>query len=420
MDPARLRAAAPDLLISAGHRYLIAPAEIAVPRLGTVGLHPALLPRYRGSHPLWWALHNHESEAGITLYRLDAGIDTGPIIAQRVVPIVPGDTFRSLYLRTVKEIPSILAELQAAIARTGELPAGTVQDEAPGDLLRAAVGAPAPRQPPRADRPPRRPVDPVDRVGRPRGPGPTVTVESSERPSVTDPARPAPRVGMVAYFFPPVGGVAVARTMGSVRYLPDAGWTPVVIAPAGSTYHLTDAAGLDSLPAGLEVERARTFEPGHLRRVIVALRGRASAPATRGDRSGIDTDAVPRRRHPPTAPTPAAAPPTPHPTERRAHLARPDPPDAVVPGRPAGLDPVRGDGRPACACPRPAGRAPLELVAGQRARRRGDRVAAARASRGSPTSAIRGSRTRWTPRWAASTPGGAGRWRRGSSGRPIG
>ena len=102
LDPARLRAATPDLLISAGHQYLIAPAEIAVARLGTVGLHPALLPRYRGSHPLWWALHNHETEAGITLYRLDAGIDTGPIIAQRVVPILPGDTFRSLYLRTVR------------------------------------------------------------------------------------------------------------------------------------------------------------------------------------------------------------------------------------------------------------------------------------------------------------------------------
>jgi len=142
LDPVRLRAAAPDLLISAGHQYLIAPAEIAVPRLGTVGLHPALLPRYRGSHPLWWALHNHESEAGITLYRLDAGIDTGPIIAQRAVPILPNDTFRSLYLRTVKEIRPILAELQGAITRTGEMPAGTVQDE----RLATYFGPPSERQ----------------------------------------------------------------------------------------------------------------------------------------------------------------------------------------------------------------------------------------------------------------------------------
>jgi methionyl-tRNA formyltransferase len=142
LDPVRLRAAAPDLLISAGHQYLIAPSEIAVARLGTVGLHPALLPRYRGSHPLWWAIHNHETKAGITLYRLDAGIDTGPIIAQRTVPILPGDTFRTLYRRTVKEIPSILAELRVAIDRAGELPAGTVQDEAQASYF----GPPTERQ----------------------------------------------------------------------------------------------------------------------------------------------------------------------------------------------------------------------------------------------------------------------------------
>jgi methionyl-tRNA formyltransferase len=142
LDPDQLRQAAPDLLVSAGHQYLIAPAEIAVARLGTVGLHPALLPRYRGSHPLWWALHNHETEAGITLYRLDAGIDTGPILAQRVVPILPGDTFRSLYRRTVKEIPPMLAELLVAIGQTGALPAGTVQDE----TLATYFGPPTERQ----------------------------------------------------------------------------------------------------------------------------------------------------------------------------------------------------------------------------------------------------------------------------------
>jgi methionyl-tRNA formyltransferase len=142
LDPKRLREVAPDVLISAGHQYLIAPAEIAVARLGTVGLHPALLPRYRGSHPLWWALHNHETEAGITLYRLDAGIDTGPIVAQRVVPIVDGDTFRSLYRRTVAEIPAMLAELRDAIRRDGSLPAGAAQDES----LATYFGPPSERQ----------------------------------------------------------------------------------------------------------------------------------------------------------------------------------------------------------------------------------------------------------------------------------
>jgi glycosyltransferase involved in cell wall biosynthesis len=115
---------------------------------------------------------------------------------------------------------------------------------------------------------------------------------------------------MVAYFFPPVGGVAVARTMGAVRYLPDAGWTPVVIAPAGSTYHLVDEAGLAGLPAGLEIERARTLEPGHLRRILVALRGRGS------EASASDTPAA--------APlAPAAAPLAPTATPAKAGLTWP-------------------------------------------------------------------------------------------------
>ena len=277
LDPIRLREVAPDLLISAGHQYLIAPAEMAVARLGTVGLHPALLPRYRGSHPLWWALHNHETEAGITLYHLDAGIDTGPIIAQRVVPIVPGDTFRSVYQRTVKEIPSLLAELPWRSPRAGSCRRGPSRTSPwpPISVRRrsASFAGASSRGSPDAS---------GGRSGR-SGP-PSAAHRSDDDRRV---ARTARRVGSGSsraegrdgrLLLPPVGGVAVARTLGSVRYLPAAGWTPVVIAPNGSTYHLIDAAGLATLPAGLEIERARTFEPGHLRRLVAPLRDRTTTP----------------------------------------------------------------------------------------------------------------------------------------------
>jgi glycosyltransferase involved in cell wall biosynthesis len=117
---------------------------------------------------------------------------------------------------------------------------------------------------------------------------------------------------MVAYFFPPVGGVAVARTMGSVRYLPDAGWTPVVIAPAGSTYHLTDPAGLGALPAGLEVERARTIEPGHLRRLLAPLRGRGGTTTMAPPAAGATAPAPIASTTPAPAPTSRAAEPRPN------------------------------------------------------------------------------------------------------------
>ena len=137
-----------------------------------------------------------------------------------------------------------------------------------------------------------------------------MTVESHERPSVTDPARPAPRVGMVAYFFPPVGGVAVARTMGSVRYLPDAGWTPVVIAPAGSTYHLTDAAGLGDAAGGSRGRAGAHRRAGHLRRLLAPFRGRGGTTPAR------------RRRCTPRRPRPRPIAATARPSRRRAAAPR--------------------------------------------------------------------------------------------------
>ncbi len=137
LDPHELKASTPDILISAAHSHLIGPAELAVPRLGAIGIHPSLLPRYRGSHPLWWALKNGESEAGITIYKLDAEIDTGPILVQRSVPILEGDTFLSLYMRVVPLIPSMLGDLFAEILELGRIPAGAPQDGSQATFYRA-------------------------------------------------------------------------------------------------------------------------------------------------------------------------------------------------------------------------------------------------------------------------------------------
>jgi methionyl-tRNA formyltransferase len=137
LDPASLREARPDLLISAAHSHLIRPAELAVPRIGSIGIHPSLLPRYRGSHPLWWAIKNRERQAGVSIYVLEAGIDTGAILAQRSVPIAPDDTFLSLYLKVVPLIPGMLSGLIGDILTTGGLPAGTQQDERIATFYRA-------------------------------------------------------------------------------------------------------------------------------------------------------------------------------------------------------------------------------------------------------------------------------------------
>lgn len=63
------------------------------------GLHASLLPAYRGGAPLVWAMINGEEETGITFFMLDDGVDTGPIVGQRPVGILPDDTIATLYAR---------------------------------------------------------------------------------------------------------------------------------------------------------------------------------------------------------------------------------------------------------------------------------------------------------------------------------
>ena len=83
-----------------------------------------------------------------------------------------------------------------------------------------------------------------------------------------------PRVLVIAYFFPPVGGVGIERTLKHVAYLPEHRWQPVVVTVAGSGYRIVDPATEARVPAGVEVHRAGTFEPAHLRRALGRLVGR--------------------------------------------------------------------------------------------------------------------------------------------------
>lgn len=58
--------------------------------LGTINLHPSLLPKYRGGHPLFWTAYSMETEGGVTVHAVDAGMDTGDILCQKAFPVQPG------------------------------------------------------------------------------------------------------------------------------------------------------------------------------------------------------------------------------------------------------------------------------------------------------------------------------------------
>jgi len=80
----------------------IVPAQVfSVPRLGSVCFHPSLLPKYRGASAITWALINGETTTGVTLFWVDQGIDTGPILLQKEVAVEPDDTTGSLYFNKI-------------------------------------------------------------------------------------------------------------------------------------------------------------------------------------------------------------------------------------------------------------------------------------------------------------------------------
>ena len=72
---------APDVIVVAAFGQLLPQTVLDIPPCGTINLHPSLLPKYRGAAPIQWALINGETETGVTLMLLDAGEDTGDIIA---------------------------------------------------------------------------------------------------------------------------------------------------------------------------------------------------------------------------------------------------------------------------------------------------------------------------------------------------
>src|SRR5262249_16605164 len=117
-----------DLAILAYVTQIVPPSVFSVPRLGSICFHPSLLPKYRGASAINWALINGETLTGLTLFWVDAGIDTGPILLQKEVPIDPDDTAGSLYFNKIFPLGvSAISEAVALIA--GGHPPRVVQDE---------------------------------------------------------------------------------------------------------------------------------------------------------------------------------------------------------------------------------------------------------------------------------------------------
>jgi phosphoribosylglycinamide formyltransferase-1 len=110
---ARIASFAPDLVVSAGFMKIVGPAVLDGFGGRLINTHPALLPAFPGAHAVRDALAAGATVTGSTVHLVDAGIDTGPVLAQREVPVEPGDDEASLHERIKTVERELLVETVA-------------------------------------------------------------------------------------------------------------------------------------------------------------------------------------------------------------------------------------------------------------------------------------------------------------------
>ena len=106
----QLRKLEPALIIVVAYGQILPPPILELPRFGCLNVHMSLLPKYRGAAPIQWVFLDDEAETGVTIMKMDAGLDTGDILVQRSTPILPEDDAQTLHDRLGRLGPALLLE----------------------------------------------------------------------------------------------------------------------------------------------------------------------------------------------------------------------------------------------------------------------------------------------------------------------
>jgi methionyl-tRNA formyltransferase len=105
-----LRALQPDLIAVAAYGQILPVSILDLPRFGCLNVHTSLLPRYRGAAPIQWAILNGDTETGVTIMKMDAGLDTGGILTQATTAIQPEDNSETLHDRLARMGAELLVQ----------------------------------------------------------------------------------------------------------------------------------------------------------------------------------------------------------------------------------------------------------------------------------------------------------------------
>jgi len=115
-----LRTLGPDAIIVAAYGQILPKEILDLPKHGCLNIHASLLPRYRGAAPINWAVVRGETETGITLMRMDEGLDTGAVLLQERLPIGPKDTAGTL-TQALSELGARLIVAALPLIASGKL-----------------------------------------------------------------------------------------------------------------------------------------------------------------------------------------------------------------------------------------------------------------------------------------------------------
>ncbi|HET9046566.1 MAG TPA: methionyl-tRNA formyltransferase [Casimicrobiaceae bacterium] len=147
MQPASLRdpaarapllAVALDVLVVAAYGLILPPEILAWPRHGCLNIHASKLPRWRGAAPIQRAIEAGDTQTGVTIMQMDAGLDTGPVITAVDVPIVPRETAGTLQDKLTHVGAQAIVETLGRLAQQGTL--ASVPQPAEGVTYAAKIG----------------------------------------------------------------------------------------------------------------------------------------------------------------------------------------------------------------------------------------------------------------------------------------
>lgn len=114
----------PEVIVVAAFGQILRQTVLDLPKYGCINVHASLLPRWRGAAPIQAAILNGDTQTGVTIMRMDVGVDTGPVLSQRAEVILPEDTAGSLSQRLSKIGADLLLETLPAYLNGALVPEG--------------------------------------------------------------------------------------------------------------------------------------------------------------------------------------------------------------------------------------------------------------------------------------------------------